>query len=453
MTELNVDRETVFEKLGYEPHSEGQWSAHRSTARFRVANCGRRWGKSTWAAHEMTLKMFTPETVNWIVGPTYTLGEKEFRIVVKDFKKLGLLNPKYTSLHNSPKAGDMSLHFKKADSWLRVVSATKPDSLVGEGLNHVIMSESAKHNMPTWEMYIRPALADKHGTADFPSTPQGFNWFKGLVDLGQDRNYPEYESWHFPTWTNEAMFPGGYEDQELVDIRNNVTKMFWDQEYAALFTSFQGLIFQDFDPQIHCKFIEYQPQWPNHLALDFGFTDPFVCLDIMVDPSNDRIYVWREYQVTQVNTGDHGIALKARENPPGYHCDSISADPRGADEISTLQFMLGSIDANSVGVSLGIEAMNQALKIRSDGLPGLFISPNCPRLIQQMQSIHAKPTLDGSLKLAGDDHGPDALRYWFNEHIVLGGADGLADLYNGYLTQQEAQTFFQYEGSLALAER
>ena len=39
----------------------------------------------------MTYKMFVPDSYNWIVGPTYKLGEKEFRVVWKDFEKLDLL--------------------------------------------------------------------------------------------------------------------------------------------------------------------------------------------------------------------------------------------------------------------------------------------------------------------------------------------------------------------------
>ncbi len=88
--EPNISREALFERLEYEPH-EGQAALHNLTERFRIACCGRRFGKSQWAAHEMTLKMFVPQSVNWIVGPEYALGEKEFRAVWQDFKKLGLL--------------------------------------------------------------------------------------------------------------------------------------------------------------------------------------------------------------------------------------------------------------------------------------------------------------------------------------------------------------------------
>ena len=56
----------------------------------------------------------------------------------------------------------------------------------------------------------------------------------------------------------------------------------------------------------------------------------------------------------------------------------------------------------------------------------------------------------GNFVMEGDDHGPDALRYFFNERFIIGGADGLADLYNG-ANMTEADTFFKY-GSELIAE-
>lgn len=450
--ELMVDRETVFEKLDYKPHSDGQWAAHHSESRFRTACCGRRWGKSQWAGHEMTLQMFKPDSINWICAPTYGLGEKEFRVVYSDFKKLGLLSRCRKSYNI--KQGDMRIHFTDLNSLCLVVSADKPDSLVGEGLHHVIMSEAAKHKMSTWQMYIEPALADHRGSADFPSTPQGFNWFKGMYDLGKDNNQPEYDSWHFPTWHNTVMFPGGFDDPELQRIRQSRTNMFWDQEYAAKFTAYEGLVYQDFDPEKHVKHIPYIHNWENYMSLDFGFKDPTICLDIMVDPSTQRAYVWREYVVVQKIASEHAIALRNREQPPGYHVDEIFADPRGADEIATMQLVLGSIVANSMGRSIGIEAVAAALRIRDDGLPGLIIDPSCKNLIEEIQGYHAKPTVEGRNEKAGTfdtqgpDHSLDALRYFFNERFILGGSEGLADIYTGY-NLTEAQTFFNYASNFS----
>lgn len=464
--EAIIDKWKLFEMLGYTPHSEAQKDAHNATERFRIACCGRRWGKSTWAGHEMTYKMFVPNSVNWIVGPDYSLGEKEFRVVFNDFKKLGLLNSCKKSYN--VKQGNMRLEFTEFNSICEVKSAERPDSLVGEGLNHVCMSEAAKHLQQTWQMYVEPGLSDRRGTADFPSTPEGFNWYKGLYDVGHldDVRFKDYTSWRFPTWTNQVVYPGGFDiacpniidgvhytfesckcNDEIVRLFNNVSEMFFLQEIAAEFTAFQGMIYPEFNEMIHVQEFEYNPQWRNWWSLDFGYTDPFVCLDIMID-HNQRIWVWREYMESYKSTQEHGIILKNRTNPDGFHVDAISADPRGADEIATLAFLIGSIVATPAGWVSGVEAIKSALKVRSDGLPGLIIHPRCTELIRQLKSLRKKATKEGQAEKPGqhdyDDHGPDALRYFFNEFFVHGAGMGLGDIYNTAYKGSEAAGFFTH---------
>ena len=464
--EPNISREALFERLDYKPHSDEQWAIHRSTARYRTPCCGRRWGKSTWAGREMTLKMFVPESVNWIVGPDYGLGEKEFRIVYYDFRKLGLL--KYCNKSYNVKQGNMRIHFKEFNSLLEVKSAERPDSLVGEGLDHVIMSEAAKHKMSTWQMYVQPALTDKRGSADFPSTPQGFNWYEGLYQLGQHTDYDEYHSWRLPSWTNPVVYPTGFNpscdnivegfhykrvkcdcDPEIVQIFNTVSEMYFWQEYGAEFTSFEGMIYPEFDERVHVKDFEYEPAWENWWAMDFGYSDPFICLDIMID-AEDRCYVWREYVVQYKSTFEHGQVLRNRVNPEGFHVSGIAADPRGADAIATLVNMLGSMLANPVGVQLGYEAVKQALKRREDGTVGLYIHPRCTETIRSIKNLRASENKPGYELTKGQfDHPADALRYFFNERFVLRGSVNLAEVYDAY-RGSEAAGFFQYESDLTL---
>lgn len=463
-----ISRKKLFEQLEYEPHSPEQWEIHDSTARFRIPCCGRRWGKSTWAGHEMTYKMFVQDSINWIVGPDYSLGEKEFKVVWQDFKKLGLL--KHCKVSYNINQGNMSIYFPDLNSLCMVKSAQRPDSLIGEieGLDHVIMSECAKHSRATWEMYVMPGLTDKRGSADFPSTPQGYNWYEGLYQLGRHTDFPDYASWREPSWTNPIVFPGGWNvscenivdgyhhsfkececEPELIMIFNSVSWMFWAQEYGAEFTAFEGLIYPEFNDKIHVQDFDYNPAWINWWGLDFGYSDPFICLDIMIDPM-DRVYVWREYVVSYKSTYEHGQILKDRENPAGFHVDGIAADPRGADEIATLAYIIGSISHNPQGVTVGIEAIKRALRVREDGKPGLIIHPSCTETIRSLKIIHANSNKPGYELTRGQwDHPADALRYFFNEYYVAGGNLHLADVYSGYHAS-EAAGFFQYHKNTVL---
>jgi hypothetical protein len=441
-----IDRKELFERIGYHPHSEAQASIHTSDARFRIPTCGRRFGKSLSAGHEMTAYMFTPDSRYWICAPSYRLGEKEFRVVHDDLiRKLGLRS-KVKASYNTQQ-GQMRLEIPAWNTVLEVVSAERTDSLVGEGLDGVIMSEAALHKASTWSMYIEPALSDKRGWAIFPSTPRGFNWYQGLWQMGQDPKFTDYASWKFPTWTNTAMFPGGREDPEIQRLESIVSKQYFLQEYAADFTAFEGQIYEDFDPAHHVKDITYNPQWKNFWVFDFGFVDPLVCLDVMVDP-DDNVYVWREYQVSYLSTWEHGNVIKNRKNPEGFHVNAMFGDPRGADGIATLNLILGHVQANAVGWGLGVEAVRQGLKLQPNGSPKLFIDRSCVNLIRQMEQLRYATTKEGKNSTEKqhdyDDHGPDALRYFYSEYFVLRSGQGsLADVYGGQRQGSEAATFFQ----------
>lgn len=467
-----IDREKLFKEVGYSPHSPGQASYHASKARFRTACCGRRYGKSQMTGHDLTAYAFTPDSYYWIVGPTYRLAEKEFRVVFRDLEKLGVLRKSKKSYN--VKQGDMRIE----TPWhciIECVSAERPESLLGEGLHGAIMSEAARHSMSTWEQYVEPALSDHLGWADFPSTPRGFNWFKGLFDVGFLADEPDYESWHFPTWENVIRYPGSFDlkclhnncacNKELIRLQRRVSEQWFAQEYAASFTAYEGLIYPDFG-DIHIQHIDYNPVWRNYRVLDFGFTDAFVCLDIMVDQS-DNVYVWREYQKKYVATWEHGLTLTARANPDGYHVDATTGDPRGADEIATLQLQGWYVDTNElaeIGWGQGIEAVRRQLKLQSDGTPKFFIDPSCTETIRQMSSLRQKEVKEdknakGSSKGAKegqhdyDDHGPDAIRYFHTWYFVLGRGASLSDVYPSGEVQSEADSFFTLKTGVTLDTR
>lgn len=447
-----VDKKELFERIGYKPHSDEQWQIHTNKARFLVPCCGRRFGKSQSVGHEITGKMFIPETRWWIVGPTYKLGEKEFRVVWNDLRKLKVLD-KCRKSYNTTQ-GVMRIQ-TPWDSILEVVSAEKQDSLVGEGLDGACLSEAAKHKMSTWEQFIEPALSDHRGVAWFPSTPEGYNWYHGLFMMGQHPDFPDYKSWRFPTWLNQAMYPGGYDDPELKRIRSTVSEQYWLQEYGAEFTSFEGMIYPDFNESVHVRNIDYNPAWKNYLAFDFGYTDPFVCLDIMVD-QEQNVYVWREYYVRHQSTWDHGWAIKHRKNPDGYHVDGRYADPRGADQAAVLEVVIGHIYREDVPWAQGIEAIRRWLKPQ-DGPPKLFIDGRCINLIRQLKALRAKEVKDERNERPGqhdyDDHAPDALRYFFQHHFVLGHAMSLASVYGADYATTESAGFFTHHTGIALDQR
>lgn len=434
-----INRTAYWAQVGYKPHSTKQMLFHDSLARFRVPVCGRRFGKSTMAGNDLGPKMFLPKRMFWIVGPTYDLGEKEFRplwdgLIVK--MKLG--RDKRIKKAFSKRTGEMFIEMPW-QTRVEVRSAQHPESLVGEGLHHVIMSEAAKHREDTWRRFIRPALSDYRGTADFPTTPEGRNWLYKFWQFGQNEDMPSFASWRFPSWDNPIVYPGGINDPEIVELRNEMTAESFEQEIAADFNSFVGKIYGEFDEEIHVKKHTFNPAWPNYIAFDWGFVAPLAAIEFQIDPW-DNIRIWREHYKSYTILGDHIKILKGRTQPVGYHldlCFGDAADPAAAAEVSEkFRYCIADPDSK-LGQHKwreGVDLVKSFLKSYQVGeadeygtpleAPKLTVDPSCKDLIREFSNYRAKEGAAGrdpqDVAPGVDDHGLDALRYGLMHIYKLG---------------------------------
>lgn len=449
-----VDKRAVFKKVGYEPHPL-QWAFHDSEARFRVACCGRRFGKSTMAARDAEPFLFLPKKRFWIVGPTYDLGEKEFRVIWDDLiigQKLG--RDKRIKKAYNKRTGDMYIEFPW-QTRIEVRSADHPENLVGEALDGVIISEAAKQKEETWKRFIRPALTDKRGWATFPTTPEGFNWLHALWQLGQNPDHPLYASWQFPSWENSAVYPEKYDDPEIQDLLRTTSQEWFDQEIAALFTAFVGKIYGEFSESTHVRKHTFNPAWPNYLTIDWGFNNPSAWIEFQVSPQ-DEVFVWREHYQSGMTVPEHIEFIKQRPNPPGYRLDLAfgdAADPASALIVSRSLVACLTDPMAKDNWYQGITLVKGFLRQRGkefattsdnqvlygpDGKPlgnyGLYVDYSCDNTIKEFNSYRSKEPVKGNNapELAANvkNHAMDAIRYGLMHLFELGAQSHLTDIYD-----------------------
>jgi terminase large subunit-like protein len=471
---MALSKQKYFELVGYKPHPK-QRLFHASGARFRVPVCGRRFGKSHMAGRDAGAELFLPKRRYWIVGPTYDLAEKEFRVIWDDLivgQKLG--RDKRVKRAYSRRSGEMWIEFP----WQTRVecrSADHPENLVGEKLHGAIMSEAAKHRKDTFERFIRPALADERGWATFPTTPEGYNWLYDLWTLGRKGGEfaSLYESWQFPSWENPYVYPLGREDPEIKLIKATVLPAFFDQEIAALFNAFVGKIYEEFSEIIHTKQFTYNPAWPNYMCFDWGFTNPLAAIEFQVDPWG-RVWVWREHYKANMMLPAHIAEIKARPQPPGYKIDLAfgdAADPGAIVYVSTcLAPCIGDPRSKSglekkgtreSGWREGIDLVKSYLQLKQIGEldeygtpleePWLYVSTTCTNTIREFNNYRA-PTALGRLGQERnvredaqkfDDHALDALRYGMMHVFKLGVTDRLSDFYSRDELEEVNESMFE----------
>lgn len=444
MAQYTIDKRGFFDRIGYEPHPK-QWLYHNSTSRFRLPNCGRRFGKSTMAGRDLEPELFLPNKMFWIIGPTYDLGEKEFRVVWDDLiVKMRLGKDKTIRRAYNKKQGNMFIQFPW-NTTLAVRSADHPENLVGEALDRVIMSEAAKHKPDTWERFIRPALADRRGGADFPTTPEGFNWLHGLWMLGQDKTLPDYESWRFPSWDNSAVYPGGFDDPEIQLLKRTMTTEAFDQEIGADFSSFVGKIYPEWDAGVHVDNVEFRPELPNYIAFDWGYTNPLAAIEFQITPQ-DEVRIWREHYKSYTTLPDHLRMMKNRDQPPGYHLDLAfgdAADPEAAAQVSAGLVQCWALPDAKTNWRAGVDLVRSFLAPRETGLydefggplykPALVVDFSCTNTIKEWNNYKAPGTPRSGnnvpeMAQKQDDHAMDAIRYGLVHIYHLGCLSHLSDI-------------------------
>lgn len=209
----------------YVPHP-GQWRLHNSKARFRIACCGRRWGKTVGCVNEVAKFAWEnpgDETTNvsWWCAPTYNQSLKAMNLMANNFKP---------AIKNVRRAvGQMQITWKNG-SVTAFQSTERYDNLRGEGVKFMVLDEAAMMPRAAWLEVLRPMLTDTMGRCLMISTPRGKNWFYGLYQRGLDDEYPDYESFSFPTIESPYIA-----DSEVEEARQTLPEDVFAQEYGGMF--------------------------------------------------------------------------------------------------------------------------------------------------------------------------------------------------------------------------
>jgi Terminase large subunit, T4likevirus-type, N-terminal len=402
---------------------------------MRVCSCGRRFGKSIIGGHELVVQAFMSKFVAaamkeqgrrrefWIVGPEYSDSEKEFRVLWNKLQSVGMPFDKPGS-YNNPESGPMVISLFGGTTVFHAKSAKYPSTLVGEGLAGVVMAEAAKMKSIVWTKYVRPTLADSRGWGLFLSTPEGKNWFYDLYMRGLDPADLNWAGFRMPSYANPIIFPFGADDPEILDMRKDMSEEKAKQEIDASFTEYVGRVFKRFEEEVHVTDLHYIPGRPLWGAVDYGWTNPFVWLDIQVD-HDGNVNVLREYYQTEQDTNEHGAYL-LRTGRTNERYRGFFPDPAEPDDTYTLSNLLRIPARSNTGgpLSVRLELIRNALKAPKAGMtaegmryarPRLQIDRSCVNLIREMNDYRYPESKEEAARnprdepIDKDNHGPEAL--------------------------------------------
>jgi hypothetical protein len=224
-----------------------------------------------------------------------------------------------------------------------------------------------------------------------------------------------------PLWEDcrgraKAQCDGFFRIDDAITMKRRVSRQTWESEMLCLRPSIRGTVFPSFDRATHVA-CEAEPGSKLDLAVDFGFSNPFVCLWVERTDTG-RVVVHDEY-VREQRTIDEHLAEIARRGwalSRRLACDPAGTsrnDQTGRSSVMRLRER-GFVVVHRVSRIIdGIERIRAALS-PAHGPGRLRIHARCVRLIRALES-YRYPASGGEIpeKDGVHDHLIDALRYWF----------------------------------------
>jgi len=318
-----------------------------------------------------------------------------------------------------------------------------PDALRGVKLRGLVIDEIASiRNWDwLWSEVLRPTLTDYVAPALFISTPKGFNHFYSLFELGQ-RSEGDYKSFRYVSYDNPYV-----PSSEIDKAKEELLEDTFQQEYMADFRKYTGLIYKDFDRDVHV--VEPFPihdAWAIYRGMDFGSTNPTACVWVAVD-GDDNWFIFDEHYETGKTIDHHAGVLNS--NLLASKVLGTYGDPSGAQWIKEFiqrKVFISPADKETgtniaSWVRLGIEKVAEKLVIVpghyveipgvkfdiDKGRPKLFVFNNCINTIREFEAYRwrekavtqAQDLNEPDVPEKANDHAMDALRYFacsFNKH-------------------------------------
>jgi hypothetical protein len=384
---------------------------------------GRRSGKSVLSQLQVIAWANEQPGRYWIVAPTYKQAKQIHWEGIQHYVPQKLISKKNEV--------ELSLTLTNG-STIELKGAENPDALRGIKLRGLIIDEIASiRNWDwLWDEVLRATLTDYGAPVMFISTPKGFNHFHELYQRGLSEG--SYKSWRFTSYDNP------YIPKEEIDYaKEELTEDTFAQEYMADFRKFTGLVFKEFQREIHViEPIDIPGSWNIYRGFDFGSTNPTACLWIAVDGDNNWYIVDEHYQTGQ--TIDHHAGV-INSHPLSSRVTKSWGDPSGAQWISEFkQRGIYITPANKESgqnfnswVRFGIEKIAEKLKKLPGLKPKLFVCNNCVNTIREFETYRwreksvtqAQDLNEPDVPEKANDHAMDALRYSIVSHLKITAID------------------------------
>lgn len=341
--------------------------------RFRVACCGRKFGKTELAIWEMFGVAVAKNDRSVVyIAPT---NQQARDIAWVRLKKI--CEPIATYVNESR----LEIKVRTQDggeSGIALRGWEAVETQRGLGIDFYVIDEVAQMRdfFANWQEILRPNLTITKGGALFISTPKGFNHFYDLYNMeGSD---VDFKSFHFTSYDNP------YADREELETAKNQSN--FEQEYMADFRKAEGLVYKEFDRDLHTYDDESLAKLNLGFAeviagVDFGFTHPSAIL-VIKKGYGGHFYVddeWYRTGKTNKELIEMAKVLQSKYNINSFYPDP--AEPQRIEEMQRAGLSCREVIKGQDSVTKGIDAVRAAIKENR-----LKVNKKCVNTIGEFES-------------------------------------------------------------------
>ena len=325
-----------------------------------------------------------------IVAPTYSMLRDVTLLTL--FDMLNEVNHKYNYNKN-----ESIIEYNNNLIFCR--SAEHPDRLRGPNLDWFWLDEPALMKYITFKIMQGRIRRSEKSEGFLTGTPAGFDWIYEKFYIADNKNYNMIQC----STKDNIYLPNDY----VEDLYDSYTGTFADQELGGKFVAFEGLVYKDFDRDVHViKPFEIPRAWRKVRCIDFGYVNPFACIWMAFDEDN-RAYLYREHYQRKKLIKEHAKEINKYDDLPRY--EYTISDHDSQDQAELTEYGIYTINADK-NVSQGIQKVSNRIKIQGDGKPRLFIFNNCVNAIKEI-SQYSWNEKGKEEPVKENDHIMDCVRY------------------------------------------
>ena len=397
--------------------------------RYRVVNCGRRFGKTFLAVQEMigTATNLKDGRICYI-APNFQQARdiawddlkkhtNSFAIKTNESRLEVIVPSRYPRRNHITKelvlTKDNKPIYEASTSKIILRGWEAVESLRGQKFHFLIPDEVSTYSDfdNKWKTILLPTLTDYRGRVLFLSTPKGFNHFYQLYNL--DKQDKSFKSFHFPSRSNPHL-----PIEDLEGYKNIMSVDQYAQEYEAEFRKKEGLVFTDFNRQHHTYTPEDLTHQPNFretfYGIDFGFTNPSAVLVIQKD--NDSNYFITDCLYEKQLTNTQLIEKTKQLSPQPRQIYADPAEPDRIKEFKDAGYYMREVKKGKGSIINGIQRLEELFRTNRIKIN----ATTCMSLINELEMYSYPPHKDGrndsENPVDENNHLIDALSYALRTH-------------------------------------